>query len=214
MTKSEVVVAISSEAGASLEGRATGSLDEAKNRAIISHPHPLRGGAMDNNVILAARDAAWDVGYDTVRFNFRGVGQSSGQASADIEPAAADVVAAAHAYRAERHHLMGYSFGAFAALGALSKDFEPASVVLISPPLSVMSMGEVTLPSCPLFIILGREDEHCVPAHLYEWLKGCDPQGRATVRVFDQCDHFFVGREVELRGAIYGFLAANLSRAS
>ena len=46
---------------------------------VMCHPHPLFGGNMDNNVVLAVTSALNDQGFATLRFNFRGVGNSEGE---------------------------------------------------------------------------------------------------------------------------------------
>jgi alpha/beta superfamily hydrolase len=50
-----------------------GSLSET---TVFCHPHPLYGGNMDNNVLVTLSDTFKSVGWGTLRFNFRGVGQS------------------------------------------------------------------------------------------------------------------------------------------
>ncbi|MQL51043.1 hypothetical protein GFC01_01910 [Desulfofundulus thermobenzoicus] len=42
---------------------------------VLCHPHPLYGGNMNNNVILAVSQALTSNGIASLRFNFRGVGQ-------------------------------------------------------------------------------------------------------------------------------------------
>lgn len=45
---------------------------------VITHPHPLYGGELDNPVVVALADAYQCLGYSTLRFNFRGVGAALG----------------------------------------------------------------------------------------------------------------------------------------
>src|SRR5690349_4860797 len=51
----------------------------ARAVALVLHPHPLGGGTMHNKVVFRAAAALNDAGVTTLRINFRGVGQSTGQ---------------------------------------------------------------------------------------------------------------------------------------
>ena len=46
---------------------------------VVCHPHPLYGGDMDNNVVVAVCQALVQRSIVGFRFNFRGVGQSTGR---------------------------------------------------------------------------------------------------------------------------------------
>ena len=46
--------------------------------ALICHPHPQFGGTMDNKVVQTLAKAFVELGFATMRFNFRGVGNSAG----------------------------------------------------------------------------------------------------------------------------------------
>jgi hypothetical protein len=46
---------------------------------VVCHPHPLYGGNMDSSVVLAVAFALVEHGFATLRFNFRGVGNSDGR---------------------------------------------------------------------------------------------------------------------------------------
>ena len=45
---------------------------------VVTHPHSQMGGSMANNVVDALISAFHDHGHTTLRFNFRGVGESEG----------------------------------------------------------------------------------------------------------------------------------------
>src|SRR6266436_10453040 len=46
---------------------------------VVCHPHPLGGGTMNNNVVYRVAKVLGDAGAAVLRFNFRGVGQSTGR---------------------------------------------------------------------------------------------------------------------------------------
>ena len=110
--------------GITLEGRL--SVGAAPGGAVITHPHPLFGGDMANNVVLTAVRALAARGMSALRFNFRGVGRSTGTYGGGIEEA--DDVAAALAFLKSRtpgpHYVVGYSFGAAVAGRALLQGIE------------------------------------------------------------------------------------------
>jgi alpha/beta superfamily hydrolase len=61
---------------------------------VVAHPHPLYGGTMAQPVVYRMAQACRERGFVSLRFNFRGVGQSLGRYSGsdeyrDVEAAAA-----------------------------------------------------------------------------------------------------------------------------
>ena len=59
-----------------LEGRL--SLALGLDAVVVTHPHPLYGGDLDNPVVAVLADAYRRRGYTALRFNVRGVGASGG----------------------------------------------------------------------------------------------------------------------------------------
>ncbi len=51
---------------------------ERRGLGLVCHPHPLGGGTMHNKVVFRVMSALVDAGLTTLRFNFRGVGASTG----------------------------------------------------------------------------------------------------------------------------------------
>jgi hypothetical protein len=52
--------------------------EAAERAALVLHPHPLYGGTMHNKVVFQTAKALEAAGFVTLRFNFRGVGDSTG----------------------------------------------------------------------------------------------------------------------------------------
>ncbi len=89
--------------------------------AVVCHPHPLHGGTLTNKVVHMVAKAFIELGVETLRFNFRGVGKSSGVF--DHGAGEVDDLQAAVDWLRVRHPvaplwLAGFSFGAFVALSA------------------------------------------------------------------------------------------------
>jgi len=179
--------------------------------ALVCHPHPLYGGSMDNNVVLALEETYRRRGWTTLRFNFRGVGQSTGTYG-DGDGEAEDIMCARHFMLerdVQRIHLAGYSFGAWAALKACRLGFSPQSLALVSPPVNFLDFTDLPLPQCPAWILLADGDAFAEPARVRSWVQAQKvPEGRVRVELFTGADHFYWGREQEIRRALGTFLDA------
>jgi uncharacterized protein len=183
--------------------------------AVICHPHPLYGGSMDNNVVSVLQKTLRAWGWGTLRFNFRGVGGSTGQhkgAQGDT-----DDLLTTFRYLQEQGansiHFAGYSYGAWIGLRAMQGGFEPTIKILVSPPLDFLDFRALQAPSGPCLITLGDHDDFCAVASIMKWVS---PQGEmengARVEVLRSCDHFYWGHEKPLAEKVTGFLAGNLPR--
>src|SRR6267142_1573996 len=79
--------------------------------ALIAHPHPLYGGTLDNKVVQTLARAFLELGYETWRPNFRGVGQTEGvhdEGRGELD----DLHAVVKFLNVENPVLAGFSFGA------------------------------------------------------------------------------------------------------
>jgi uncharacterized protein len=157
---------------------------------VISHPHPLYGGDMDNSVVIAVQRAYLRQGYSTLRFNFRGLGQSEGRY--DNGAGERRDVGAAIAFLAGRGmtavDLAGYSFGAWVNAG-VSAGFQ--RMVMVSPPVAFISFDPpAAIPTLRLIVTGGRDD--IAPARM---ISSYHPQwnSAATFEVIPDADHFYSG---------------------
>lgn len=169
---------------------------------VIAHPHPLYGGDMHNPVVKTLADAYAQCGYAALRFNFRGVGASSGRY--DGGAGEASDVAAMVAYLADRGYskiaLAGYSFGAWvnAHMGPhkLSLDHQ----VMVAPPIGMLDFDRIhTLPELKLVVAGGRDpfgDCKMVASLANRWAP------HARVDIIEDADHFFVGHLNPLRQSL------------
>jgi alpha/beta superfamily hydrolase len=164
---------------------------------------------MDNPVVVRAAEIGAEAGLATLRFNFRGVGASSGQ-YAGGRGEQEDVIAALDALAAEagagRLGLLGYSFGAWMAALAASRDPRVVALALVAPPLDLFDFGCLADHGPgPCLLVAGSRDPHC-PLDRFTALAARLPG--ATVRVIDGADHFFFGKLYPLGEALRPFARA------
>jgi hypothetical protein len=183
-------------AGVTLEGVLVPGT--APGGAVITHPHPLFGGSMANNVVWTATRAFAARGMVALRFNFRGVGRSTGTYGGGLEETA-DVAAALVFLKSRTrgpYYVVGYSFGAFVAGRALFDGLDADGAIFISPPITFMDLS--FLPEVPglKLIAVGDQDDLC-PLESLEALMA-ESRTRPAVRVIQGADHFFGGGEDEL----------------
>ncbi|HVN70835.1 MAG TPA: alpha/beta fold hydrolase [Desulfomonilia bacterium] len=155
---------------------------------IITHPHSLMGGNMHNNVVMAARQASLDKGLSSVRFNFRGVGRSSG--SFDEGNGEMDDLASVISYVQEPAIIIGYSFGAWVAARLMKRLDNPLPCIYVSPPTAMFAFP--SLKQDLVWAITGEADQFCsIPV-----LENLLDKDRLTV--VKHADHFWFGKEEQL----------------
>jgi hypothetical protein len=157
---------------------------------VITHPHPLYGGDMDNPVVLALRNAYRRKGFGTLRFNFRGVGASEGRHDQGIGERR-DVQAARACLAGlgmTEIDLAGYSFGAWVNAGA-NEGFQ--RMVMVSPPLAFIDFGPPEPISNLGLVLTGSRDEIAPPAMIESVRARWNPS--AAFEVIPGADHFYAG---------------------
>jgi alpha/beta superfamily hydrolase len=172
--------------------------------AVISHPHPLRGGDMSNPIVDIMADALFAVGISTLRFNFRGVGKSSG--THDAGRGEQDDVLAAISFMEEQGRreimLAGYSFGAWVSAGILNRrNLLPA--VFVSPPVSLLGFDFTTLRGKVGIIICGDRDKYCPT----DRIKIVAAELACRLDIIPDADHFYQSRENDFAACIKDYLA-------
>jgi len=162
---------------------------EPRGMALVCHPNPTQGGTMDNKVVQTLARAFLQMGYRTVRFNFRGIGQSEGawdEGRGEIDDALAVLEATRNA--GEPWLLAGFSFGGYVASRVLQRVTEaPQRLVLVGPATSRFD----TAPVPPETLVIHGEIDDVVPlASVLDWAR---PQS-LPVTVVPGVGHFFHGQ--------------------
>jgi uncharacterized protein len=170
--------------------------------AVVCHPHPLHGGTLDNKVVTTLARALQGAGIPTLRFNFRGVGASTGTfdgGAGETEDAAAVASYGAVRWPGRRLVLAGFSFGAYVAL-RLALERETARLITVAPPVGRFDFSGFSAPKCPWLIVQGDADDVVDPGKVFAWAAALTP--KPAVVVAHGVGHFFHGHLMELRDAV------------
>jgi hypothetical protein len=172
--------------------------DEPERGVVLCHPHPLHRGTMMVPLLEAITTDLVTRRVTVLRFNFRGVGRSTG--SHDGGLAEIDDVAAAMAYATQTYPdlefgVAGWSFGAAAALRWHARDRAECNFVGIAPGISANASQRLPEPEAlrpvPRTFIIGDRDQ-LVPTDL---VIDYAARAGATIHVLAGSDHFFYFRE-------------------
>ncbi|MFP6808828.1 MAG: alpha/beta fold hydrolase [Pseudomonadales bacterium] len=178
--------------------------------AVICHPHPLYGGNLHDNLVSILSGACLSMGIGTLRFNFRGVGQSEGshdKGAGEVN----DIVSVVEWLRVEKGItsiiLGGYSFGAVVALKAIGQ-VSPEQIILVAPPVGMMdtsvepggTLGGEEQPDAQMLVILGDRDD------IVEHNSTLSFFTDAKVHSIKGADHFFASASAEIQQAVREFV--------
>ena len=161
--------------------------------ALIAHPHPLFGGTLHNKVVQTLARAFVELGYETWRPNFRGVGETEGthdEGRGELE----DLHRVLARTGATNFVLAGFSFGA-ALQALLAQRVTPERMVLVG-----VAVTRVAVPAVAgnTLVIHGEADETVPLATVLDWAR---PQDLPVVLV-PGADHFFHRKLHVLRGIV------------
>jgi alpha/beta superfamily hydrolase len=161
--------------------------------AVISHPHPLYGGNMYAAGVESIVHAYWKKGYTTLKFNFRGVGNSQGRYDNGVGEQQ-DVLAALSFLSetgAKQIDLAGYSFGAWVNAHAVQQDTPVERMVLVSPPVGFMDFTKITAIDRLKLVVTGSQDQIAPAEQIKNLLPSWNPEAR--FEIIEGADHFYGG---------------------
>jgi alpha/beta superfamily hydrolase len=163
---------------------------------VVCHPHPGHGGTMQHPIVLAIADEAVAHGFTAVRFNFRGVGQSTSSPT-DGSDEIDDLAAVMDHMEAEYppvSGIAGWSFGAAVALIWQARTASTLPYVGIAPPIQGLPghnlpLGE-SLASARRTFIIGDRDQLVDITALSRYAESVE----ASVISYANTDHFFINK--------------------
>ena len=185
--------------GVTLEARLD-TPSEAVGTLILCHPHPQHGGTMRAPILGAIAKRAVGAGYRVVRFNFRGVGESTGTFGHGVDELGDVAAAAAYAATFDEpvSAICGWSFGAAAALNWQAAVGSQIPYIGIAPPVASPLSPHLPEPArlspASREFIIGARDQFVAVEDLERYAVSIE----ASVVVYPSADHFFVFKHDKL----------------
>ena len=176
--------------------------------AVIAHPHPLYGGTLQNKVVQTLARAFVQCGWQAVRFNFRGVGASSGVYD-EGRGEARDMLSVIQQLAPDGPlALAGFSFGAFVTshvVQTLAPARSPEKLVLVGTAASRFGVAPIATDHHENTLVLHGEEDDTVPlSSVMDWAR---PQS-LPVTVIPGVEHFFHGQVPLLKALVARHLRA------
>jgi len=188
--------------------------DSPKGVALVLHPHPLGGGTMHNKVVFRAAAALNDAALTTLRINFRGVGQSTGEhdeGRGELGDARAGLDYSSQHYPGLPITLCGFSFGARVGLEVGIHDPRVAYLIGIGTPLQNYDFSFLEACRKPLLLVHGEHDEFGDVERLRKLVSELEKNTPVTLVVIPGAGHFFDNGLDELKRAIAEWASKQLA---
>lgn len=165
--------------------------------AVVAHPLPTMGGTMENKIVTTLVKTFAELGFIAVRFNFRGVGDSSGvydDGNGEVDDVLTVVRYALQEFGPLPLILSGFSFGGYVQARA-AEQLHPQKLVLVAP-----AVGRFAMPQVPAdtLLIHGELDEVVALADVFAWAR----QQHLPIVVVPEATHFFHGHLHHLKAIV------------
>jgi len=180
---------------------------ELRGGGVFCHPHPIHGGTMHTKAVYRAAQVFLDLGLRTLRFNFRGVGCSTGTFDEGIGERD-DVTAALDwlevgGIRDMPIVLGGLSFGSMVGLSVGVEDPRVNALVGMGTPIQLYDYSYLADTDKPVLIIQGENDQFGSAREVRDALTSLGDH--ITIRGIPGSGHLFEGHFQEMQEAIREF---------
>ena len=198
-----------------LEARYTHNNKSSSPAVLILHAHPGHGGSMNNPLSLKIHKFFSDVGFSSLRFNFRGVGKSDGEHDGSEGELADSAIALDwlqnQNQESKEYWVCGISFGAWVGMQLLMRRPEIPRFVLISPPVGKYDFN--FLAPCPAsgLIISAEKDSLIQNDSVKDVVKKLNKQKSIEVKheIAKSADHFFLNHEQKVIEKVQKYINSN-----
>ena len=184
--------------------------NSAERIALALHPHPLHGGTMHNKVVFRAAKALTESGFEVLRFNFRGVGASTGQydegrGECDDARVALEFLLADQP-NAREVVIAGFSFGSIVGLNVGCRDARVHRLIAIGAPARFGKLDCLFDCPKPKLFIHGSEDDIAWLEPLQEFLAKLPADSNHRLETIAGAGHFFDDQAQELMQTVKNFI--------
>lgn len=189
--------------------------NQVRGAALVLHPHPMGGGTMHNKVVFRAASALNDAGLATLRINFRGVGQSTGEhdeGRGELEDVLAGVDYLAESYSGQPLTICGFSFGARVGMKVGVSDRRISNLISIGTPVDKYDFDFLAECRKPILFVHGAQDEYGRVDQLQRLVSRLERQTSVQLTVIAGAGHFFNGHLDELKQAITEWITRQLEK--
>ncbi|KTD52727.1 alpha/beta hydrolase [Legionella quateirensis] len=174
--------------------------------AFLGHPHSLQGGTMNNKVVTTMSRVFKELGIPSLRFNFRGVGQSLGVYNDGLGESN-DMLELVQIWRKEQPQIKlifaGFSFGSYVCYRAAAQS-RLSILITIAPPVHHYDYREFEPQPESWLIVQGDVDEVVPSTLVIDFAKESHPI--LPVIEFPETGHFFHGKLMDLKMKLLDYL--------
>ena len=191
---------------------------DTRGVGLVCHPHPLGGGTMHNKVVFRIAAGLVDAGLVTIRFNFRGVGASTGVHS-EIEGGREDVRDVLD-YLSKRYPgrpvtLAGFSFGSRTGMEVGVSDDRVVRLISVGTPVDKYRDYDFLAGARkPILFVQGDSDEFGSLASLRVLVDRVATNTDAELVVMPNCGHFFDNSLDGLRATVKNWTLKKIAEQS
>ncbi|MFZ9035637.1 MAG: alpha/beta hydrolase [Francisellaceae bacterium] len=182
--------------------------------AVLCHPHPLFQGTMHNKVVTTMARVFRDLGIQSIRFNYRGVGGSEGEYGegvGELDDTLKVIEYIKQQKPGQKLILAGFSFGGSVAYKAAAISSDVMALLTIAPAVINFPVDGFNEPQMPWCVVQGIDDEVVDADAVFDVVLK-KTKSDATIIKMNEVGHFFHGKLTDLKQELTDYFQPRLSR--